>query len=113
VSSGLGFVPLAIMPVYCASKAAMHSFTLSLRHQLKNSCIKVFEIIPPTVDTELDRGTRAARGMNYSGISPKDCAAEAFKGIQNDTFEITVGQASNLVNASGNAFWENFNSMNY
>ena len=57
VSSGLGFVPIAAMPVYCATKAAIHSFTISLRHQLKDTSIKVFEIVPPAVDTELGKGT--------------------------------------------------------
>lgn len=53
VSSGLAFVPIAAMPVYCATKAALHSFTLSLRHQLKPSGIEVVEIIPPAVRTNL------------------------------------------------------------
>jgi uncharacterized oxidoreductase len=70
ISSGLGFVPLAITPVYCATKAAIHSFSLSLRHQLRNTPIKVFEIIPPTVNTELDKGARAQRGQENRGISP-------------------------------------------
>ena len=52
VSSGLAFVPIAAMPVYCATKAALHSFTLSLRHQLSPS-IEVVEIIPPAVRTNL------------------------------------------------------------
>ena len=49
VSSGLCFVPIAVMPVYCATKAAIHSFTQSLRHQLRDTSIRVFEVIPPTV----------------------------------------------------------------
>jgi uncharacterized oxidoreductase len=53
VSSGLAFVPIAAMPVYCATKAALHSFTLSLRHQLQPSGIEVVEIIPPAVRTNL------------------------------------------------------------
>src|SRR3982750_2095250 len=53
VTSGLSFVPLANVAVYCATKAALHSFTLSLRHQLKATPIEVVEIIPPAVDTDL------------------------------------------------------------
>ena len=54
VTSGLGFIPLARFPIYSATKAAMHSFTLSLRHQLRETRINVFEVIPPTVhDTDL------------------------------------------------------------
>jgi uncharacterized oxidoreductase len=51
VSSALGFIPLAMMPISCATKAALHSFSISLRHQLSAEGIKVFEVIPPTVDT--------------------------------------------------------------
>lgn len=46
ISSGLAFAPISFMPVYCATKAALHSLTMSLRHQLKNTAVKVFEIIP-------------------------------------------------------------------
>ena len=53
VSSGLAFVPLAMTPTYCATKAAIHSYTQSLRYQLKDTGIKVLELIPPWVATEL------------------------------------------------------------
>jgi uncharacterized oxidoreductase len=53
VSSGLAFVPLAATPTYCATKAAIHSYTESLRYQLQGTSIKVLEIIPPWVATEL------------------------------------------------------------
>ncbi|WP_458392958.1 SDR family oxidoreductase [Rhizobium brockwellii] len=51
ISSGLAFSPMADVPVYCATKAAIHSFTLSLRHQLKSTAIRVIEVAPPIVDT--------------------------------------------------------------
>jgi uncharacterized oxidoreductase len=53
VSSGLAFVPIAYMPTYCASKAALHSFTLSLRYQLAETSIAVIEVVPPMVNTDL------------------------------------------------------------
>jgi uncharacterized oxidoreductase len=53
VSSGLAFVPLAQFPVYCATKAFVHSFSISLRHQLKHSGVRVVELAPPWVATEL------------------------------------------------------------
>ncbi len=53
VSSGLAFVPMAITPTYCATKAAVHSYTQSLRHQLKGTTTEVIEIIPPYVQTHL------------------------------------------------------------
>src|SRR5258708_38696946 len=53
VSSGLAFVPLSVFPVYCATKAAVHSFSLSLRQQLRDSNVKVIQLIPPYVATEL------------------------------------------------------------
>jgi uncharacterized oxidoreductase len=51
VSSGLAFVPLPISPVYSAAKAAIHSFTQSLRLQLKHTNITVFELAPPVTET--------------------------------------------------------------
>lgn len=53
VSSGLAFMPLAMLPVYCATKAGLHSFTFAIRTALKNEGIKVTEIIPPAVNTNL------------------------------------------------------------
>lgn len=53
VSSGLAFVPIHPNPSYCATKAAVHSWTQSLRHQLRSTSVEVLEIAPPYVQTEL------------------------------------------------------------
>ncbi len=63
VSSGLAFLPLALTPTYCATKAAIHSYTLSLRHQLRNTNIEVLELIPPYVATDLMDGRDDPRAM--------------------------------------------------
>jgi uncharacterized oxidoreductase len=104
VTSGLAFVPISRMPIYCATKAAMHSYTLSLRHQLKDTRIKVFEIIPPTVDTDL--GQRKSR----MGIPPDIIAKATLEAMKNDQYEIAIEQANNLKDP--NKFQENFNRMN-
>src|SRR5713101_8137248 len=62
VSSGLGFVPLARFPVYCATKAAVHSFCLSIRRQLRATGVKVIEIVPPYVATDLGHTFRPSGG---------------------------------------------------
>lgn len=102
VSSGLGFVPIAFMPVYCATKAAIHSFSLSLRHQLRNTSIKVFEVIPPTVDTELDKGARDRRGQKDKGIPPVEVARATLKGLEKNEYEIAIGMAQNLLMGARN-----------
>jgi len=100
VSSGLGFVPIASMPVYCATKAAIHSFTQSLRYQLRDTSIKVFEIVPPMVDTELGKGTTEEGDHKFRGIPPSEVAAAALTAMANDEYEIVVGDAKRLVTGS-------------
>jgi len=63
VSSGLAFVPLVFTPTYCATKAAIHSWTLSLRYQLKDTTTEVIEIVPPYVQTDLMDGAEDPRAM--------------------------------------------------
>ncbi len=63
VTSGLAFLPLAATPTYCATKAAIHSWTQSLRYQLRNTNIEVLELTPPYVQTEL-QGPQQATDPN-------------------------------------------------
>jgi uncharacterized oxidoreductase len=95
ISSGLAFVPLAFMPVYCATKAAIHSLSLSLRYQLKQTSVKVFEIAPPAVDTELGSDRRADKDQTHGGLAVKDFLSEAMVAIENDVFEAPIAMAKN------------------
>ncbi|MCL1908241.1 MAG: SDR family NAD(P)-dependent oxidoreductase [Holophagaceae bacterium] len=63
VSSGLGFVPMATTPTYCATKAALHSYTQSLRYQLKDTNVQVMELVPPYVATDLMNGAKDPHAM--------------------------------------------------
>ena len=100
ISSGLAFVPIAEMPIYCATKAAIHSFTISLRHQLGHTTVRVFEAIPPTTDTELDASFAGKEEEAYRGISPEEVAAAIIDGLKEDKQEIVIGQAQGLQRAA-------------
>jgi uncharacterized oxidoreductase len=72
VTSALAMLPAAMMPSYCASKAAMHSYTQSLRYQLKDTAVQVIEIVPPWVQTQL----QGERGMNPKAMPLAEYIAE-------------------------------------
>ena len=88
VTSGLSFAPLANVPVYCATKAALHSFTMSLRHQLRETAIEVIEIIPPAVDTDL-----GGVGLHTFGVNAQEFADAVFEGLKEGEQEIAYGTA--------------------
>ncbi len=97
VTSGLAFVPLPTSPVYCATKAGLHSFTQSLRVQLKNTNIKIFELAPPATETELLAGSMSLE--DRKGVSVMNVQAmvqQAVEGLENDKFEIRPGQSNQL-----------------
>jgi uncharacterized oxidoreductase len=96
ISSGLAFCPIAHMAVYCATKAALHSFTLSLRHQLKDTPVKVFEIIPPSVDTELGHDRRADKTQTHGGMPVAEFIEGAMEALREDIFEAPIGPAQGL-----------------
>jgi len=99
VSSGLAFVPLSVFPVYCATKAAVHSFSLSLRQQLRDSNVKVIELIPPYVATELGGGSQAPAGALHQ-MPLETFITETMKELAGDAEEIAIGGAKNLLAAS-------------
>ena len=107
VTSGLAFAPLAAMPVYCATKAALHSFTLSLRHQLASQGVQVLEIIPPAVNTDL-----GAPGLHTFG-EPLDAFADAVMArLAGGEEEVGYGSAEARRLASRAALDPYFQQMN-
>lgn len=107
VTSGLAHVPLANVPIYCATKAALRSFTLSLRHQLRETAIEVIEISPPAVDTDL-----GGPGLHTFGVAVDEFADAAFAALGRDELEITYGFSAQSANASRAERDEIFRRMN-
>jgi uncharacterized oxidoreductase len=95
ISSGLAFTPLAVVPVYCATKAALHSLSLSMRFQLAGSSIRVFEIAPPTVPTELS-GRRNRPVDPERSMSPEAVANGIMDALEHDQYEVALGPAMGL-----------------
>ncbi len=96
VTSGLAFVPLPITPVYCSTKAAIHSYTLSLRAQLRNTAIKVFELAPPLTETGM-LGGFDEEDIKGVPIMPVEKMVAAFlKDFAKDNYEIRIGVANQL-----------------
>jgi uncharacterized oxidoreductase len=96
VSSGLAFVPLPLSPVYCATKAAIHSFSQSLRVQLEGTGITVIELAPPGVETPLFRDEFAEELRGQKGMDVKVLAKRAIAGIEAGKLEIRPGLANVL-----------------
>jgi uncharacterized oxidoreductase len=95
VTSALAFCPLADIPVYCATKAALHSFTMSLRHQLKD-LVRVVELAPPIVATDLDKANRRPEAGGPPVISAQAFATEAVARFHDGETEIAVGLSNGL-----------------
>ncbi|NQX57993.1 SDR family oxidoreductase [Paenibacillus qinlingensis] len=96
VSSGLAFVPLPISPIYCAAKAGIHSYTLSLRAQLKKTKVKVFELAPPLTKTPLVDTFDPADMAGSKAMLVTDMVSFAIKGMESDRYEIRPGQSNAL-----------------
>lgn len=102
ISSGLAFVPMARFPVYCATKAAIHSWTMSLRQQLRPAGVKVLELIPPYVATELGGPDKLVpHAANTRPPMPLDAfIAETMRELETDADEIAIADAKRLLAAT-------------
>lgn len=95
VTSGLAFVPLTRVPIYCATKAGLHSFTLSLRHQLAHTPIRVVEIVPPAVNTDL-----GGPGLHTFGVPVGEFADAVVARLRAGDLEIPYGFSAEASHAS-------------
>ncbi len=108
VSSIVVFAPTAVISTYSASKAAVHSYTQSLRHTLaKNTQIKVFELMPPLVNTEFSKGIG---GEN--GIPALEVAEGLVAGFEKDEYEIQVGATAQIYQLFLSSPKDAFNALN-
>ncbi|MBK7357685.1 MAG: SDR family NAD(P)-dependent oxidoreductase [Saprospiraceae bacterium] len=107
VTSGLAFVQLSKVPVYCATKASLHSFTLSLRHMLKDKNIEVIEMIPPALNTDL-----GGKGL-HDGQPPVSAFINAvFQQMKEGKTELTFGFSEVMAKATPDIINATFNKMN-
>ncbi|MDF3820736.1 SDR family NAD(P)-dependent oxidoreductase [Leptospira sp. 96542] len=106
-TSGLSHIPLAYAPVYSATKAALHSFTLTLRYQFRNQPIEVIEVSPPMVDTDLGIPNTHTAGLNLDVY-----ADGVIEGLRNGDLEITTGFSTVSARASREQKDELFLSLN-
>jgi uncharacterized oxidoreductase len=107
VSSIVAFVPNHRTSTYGASKAALHSYTLSLRLSLANTSVKVFELMPPLVNTEFSQEIGGA-----NGIPPSQVAEELFNAWAKNEYEIHVGKTAYIYDLSRSAPAEALLAMN-
>lgn len=107
VSSVVAFVPAVQIPTYSASKAALHSYTLLLRHSLAGTNVKVFELMPPLVNTDLSKEIGGEKG-----IAPEVVAADVLDALATDRLEIRTGQTEDLYRLSLASPQDAFIAMN-
>ncbi|TRD10059.1 SDR family NAD(P)-dependent oxidoreductase [Erythrobacter insulae] len=90
VTSGLAISPAARQPVYCATKAGLRFYTLSLREQLKDTGIHVIEALPPVVDTQMNDGNPMKK------MPAEECARQIIEAIEKDRDEANIGMTKAL-----------------
>jgi uncharacterized oxidoreductase len=107
VTSGLAFVQLTKVPVYCATKAFLRSFTLSLRYLLQPKGIEVIEIIPPALNTDL-----GGKGIHDGNPSVSDFIEAIFVQLKEGKNELTFGFSDVMLKASPEVIAGTFAKMN-
>lgn len=107
VTSGLAFVQLSKVPVYCATKAFFRSFTLSLRHQLKAKNIEVIEMIPPALNTDL-----GGKGLHDGQPAVSDFVDAVFQQMAEGKTELTFGFSDLMYKATPEIIKATFDKMN-
>jgi uncharacterized oxidoreductase len=95
ISSGLAITPAAWVPIYSATKAALHSFTITLRLQLAKTNVRVVEVLPPAVNTDL-----GGVGLHTFGVQVDEFADAVFAGFENGDLEIGYGGTEKRLHAS-------------
>ena len=107
VTSGLAFVQFTKVPVYCATKAFFHSFTLSLRHLLKSKNIEVIEMIPPALNTDL-----GGKGLHDGQPPVSDFVDAVFEQMEQGKTELTFGFSEIMAKATPEVINTTFHKMN-
>lgn len=106
VTSVVAIVPWSLMPTYSASKAALQSYTRLMRLSLVKSNIKVFEVIPPLVDTDF------SKNIPTDKMSPADVATAVVRGVEADNFEIRIGFSEYFYTINKQSPEKAFNALN-
>ncbi len=107
VTSGLAFIPFSKIPVYCATKAFLRSFTLSLRHSLKDTNIEVIEMIPPALNTDL-----GGKGIHDAHPSVSDFVESIFQQLKEGKTELTFQTSESRANDNNKVIAEYFKRLN-
>lgn len=107
VISGLAFMQLSKVPIYCATKAFFHSFTMSLRHTLKSKNLEVIEMIPPALNTDL-----GGKGLHDGQPAVIDFVDAVFKQMKEGKTKLTFGFSEIMANANPDVIQDSFNKMN-
>jgi len=106
VTSIFAYFPIAFHPTYCATKAALHSFTLSMRHQLKDTAVRVVELIPPLVESPL-----LIPAFKGKGVDTEEFVNAAMQSLLRDEVEISY-KSDDIVHASRDELDKKFEEWN-